>query len=200
MSSREKILKEIAQNKPSPVPLPLPFVGSNNMETGLLEKLVQVLHSIGGKGILVDDLNEVQNFLQQQIAEGVEVVNCIPGLHPFNSQGYIEKEAKELEGVHTVILQGKSAIAENAAIWVTESAMLHRALPFICQQLVIVIHEEDIVADMHSAYAKNTIDQDGYGVFIAGPSKTADIEQSLVIGAHGPLSLQVFILKEKSAL
>ena len=36
----------------------------------------------------------------------------------------------------------------------------------------------------------------GYGVFISGPSKTADIEQSLVIGAHGAGSLTIFILDQ----
>jgi L-lactate dehydrogenase complex protein LldG len=36
----------------------------------------------------------------------------------------------------------------------------------------------------------------GFGTFIAGPSKTADIEQSLVLGAHGPRSLIVFLLDE----
>lgn len=46
---------------------------------------------------------------------------------------------------------------------------------------------------MHQAYKKLSSNAIDFGVFISGPSKTADIEQSLVIGAHGALSLSVFL-------
>jgi L-lactate dehydrogenase complex protein LldG len=69
-----------------------------------------------------------------------------------------------------------------------------RVLPFISQHLAVVISKDNLVPTMSQAYAKIGSAEYGYGAFIAGPSKTADIEQSLVIGAHGPRSLSVFIL------
>ena len=191
--SREKILNEIRKNKPAPTELPVFSFGA--MAQNNTEKFLELLHSIGGRGTVVENLQEVQSFLQQKINEGVEVVNGISQLSSYNIETYIDKEGKEIETVNTVLLEGELGVAENSAVWVTEKKMVNRMLPLICQELVLVIKEESIVANMHEAYTKIKVNEDGYGVFIAGPSKTADIEQSLVIGAHGPLSLQVFILK-----
>ncbi len=72
----------------------------------------------------------------------------------------------------------------------------HRSLYFIAQNIVIVINENEIVNNMHEAYEKLSFEKAGFGVFISGPSKTADIEQSLVIiGAHGPKSGYVIFIK-----
>jgi L-lactate dehydrogenase complex protein LldG len=191
--SREKILNEIRKNKPAATELPFfSFSGSEGNNT---EKYLEVLHAIGGKGKLVDGWEEVASYLNQKREDGVEVVNGIPELASYNIEGYREKDAADIESVHAVFLQGETALAENSAIWLSERQMVNRLFPFLCQELIVVIKEEAIVSNMHEAYAKISVDDDGYGVFIAGPSKTADIEQSLVIGAHGPLALQVFILK-----
>jgi L-lactate dehydrogenase complex protein LldG len=193
MSSRNKILKEVAQNKPAALPLPEMFFPEDS--TGKpADQFLSVLHSIGGVGKVVNGWHEVQQYLQQVLQEGKEIVNGIRELSPINAEMYVAKTASELQNVHAVFLQGELAVAENAAIWLPEANMVNRSLPFICEHLVLVIQESEIVTAMHQAYAKVDVDRDGYGVFIAGPSKTADIEQSLVIGAHGPLSLQVFIL------
>jgi L-lactate dehydrogenase complex protein LldG len=194
MSSREKILKEIAQHKPREVPLPAAFVVERSKEN-LAQRFLNVLHSIGGNGKVVGGLHEVMDYLQEKISSGEKVVNGIAHLAPYPIESYRDKEAIEVEQVHTVLLEGVIGVAENSAIWLPEENMVNRLLPFLCQNLVLVIREENILANMHEAYANIAVDRDGYGVFIAGPSKTADIEQSLVIGAHGPLSLDVFVLK-----
>ena len=96
----------------------------------------------------------------------------------------------ELAGVTLAVLRGGPAVIENGAVWVDERDMGHRALPYACEHLVLIVEEGDLVETMHEAYAQ--IAPSGrFGCFIAGPSKTADIEQSLVIGAQGPRSLVV---------
>jgi L-lactate dehydrogenase complex protein LldG len=132
-----------------------------------------------------------------------------------------------LENVDLAILRAHFGVAENGACWITEDRMIERVLPFITQHLALVLRRSEIVANMHEAYeriamleaaapsdlapsdpassdlassapaAGTPVPGYGFATFIAGPSKTADIEQSLVLGAHGPRSLTVFLLDEE---
>ena len=96
--------------------------------------------------------------------------------------------------VELAIIKGEIGVAENGASWVPENNLQHRVMPFICQHLAIILDKNSFVPSMHQAYEKIGAADYGYGAFIAGPSKTADIEQSLVLGAHGPRSLSVFVI------
>ncbi len=99
------------------------------------------------------------------------------------------------EDVELAIINAHFSVAENGAVWLSDELMGQRIIPYICQHLAVVVRTNTIVPTLHEAY--NLIGEGtyGFGGFIGGPSKTADIEQALVLGAHGPLSMVVFILK-----
>lgn len=88
-------------------------------------------------------------------------------------------------------------MAENACIWIPQQ-MKEKAVCFISENLIILLPKSQIVNNMHEAYKRIEFDQtyDGYGTFISGPSKTADIAQVLVMGAQAARSVTVLLLPE----
>lgn len=193
MSARETILKAITANKPALVDLPAIDLNAVIQYSDLVEQYKSVLQSIGGGTVELQDLNSLKAELQAKKANGDFVVNRIAALGDVENS-LNDLTATDLAAVDTAYLEGSIAVAENGAIWLYESQMGNRLLPFICQHLVVVIEKKNIVLTMHHAYQQIETAKEGFGVFLAGPSKTADIEQSLVIGAHGARSLIVYII------
>ena len=102
------------------------------------------------------------------------------------------ENAVELNGIEVAVVKGELGVAENGAVWISQSVK-HKALYFIAEKLVIVLDRNRIVNNMHEAYGQLKNDQYKFGVFISGPSKTADIEQALVMGAHGARDVLVIL-------
>ena len=196
MSSREKILNAIAVNKPSLIELK-PWVHPTSIdETKLTENFCTVLNSIHVTVKKIDSKNELGDDIARLKSDNQFVIDTI-NITESDTKNIQLLNADQLEALDYAIMEGEIAVAENGAIWVTEERMINRLLPFICKHLILLIDEEKIVENMHQAYSKISINQIGYAVFISGPSKTADIEQALVIGAQGPLTLAVYILNRK---
>lgn len=195
MSSRDAILKAVKANKPAYIPLPEKVHFQKIGNASLLASFIENLTNIGASFLITDDWQPVKQYYAEQKQKGIEIVNAVKELENYNIDAYVNHSAAKLESVGIFFMHGSIGVAENGAIWLTEKNIGNRLLPFICENLVMVVYERDIVPNMHEVYNKVRVDEEGYSVFIAGPSKTADIEQSLVIGAHGPLSLHVFIIK-----
>ena len=92
------------------------------------------------------------------------------------------------------VARGAIGVAENGAVWLDASRLGQRAGLFLATHVVLLLDRDAIVPDMHAAYQCLDVASEPFGVFVAGPSKTADIEQALVIGAHGPKALTVVLL------
>jgi len=155
----------------------------------LYERFSQSLKTAGA-GVVPLDVSELEGYLKENFPEVIDfressVWERYKGMKP------LEMEAE----TESVLLFGKMGVAENGAIWVDETCFPERLLPFIAGKLVLLVDGKKIVRDMHAAYAAIDGKLQGFGVFISGPSKTADIEQSLVYGAHGAISLDVVILR-----
>jgi L-lactate dehydrogenase complex protein LldG len=167
-------------------------------------QLIDVLTAIGGSVFVAADNTELNEKLSQlpAYASASRIASVVAGVGQRNVDLTGVGSPHALADVDVAILPGEFAVAENGAVWVTDKNVPLRAIYFLCQHLVLVVPANDIVDHMHAAYERLAAAADGrgmfetpvFGTFISGPSKTADIEQSLVIGAHGPRSLTVFLL------
>jgi len=194
MSSRDKILTAVAANQPQKVNLPdIDFL--KGLAGNHAEKFIAILTAIGGKAIEVKSFDDIKAYIKQatspgnrvvstfsEISDCVELINNYPGL------------PHDLQDIELAVIGAALGVAENGAVWVKGDLLSQRVVPFICQHLAVVLKKDEIVATMHDAYEKIGDEDYGFSTFIAGPSKTADIEQSLVLGAHGPRTMTVFIM------
>jgi L-lactate dehydrogenase complex protein LldG len=187
--SREQILAAVKKSQPPRVALP-PMASSASF-SNVVRKFSDVLAGIGGRVLLVKDDASIQSYLTELFPTAKRVLNLAEGFELRDVA--FTGDPHHLENVDVAVLAGRFGVAENGSVWITDQEMGDRALPFIAQHLVLIIKQQDVVATMADAYVRIGNDQYNYGTFIAGPSKTADIEQSLVLGAHGPKSCLVFI-------
>ena len=198
MGSRENILKNIKANKPSLLDLPAIdasiFVDANEDQLAKFKKMIE---AVGGNLLELNSRDEFVSKLIELFPVAKNNFSNVIEASGFNSIDISEiQKPQELDDLDVLVLEGEIGVAENGAIWIPEANIPVRVLPFITKHLVLVLKDLKIVATQHHAFEKIENSDFDYGIFISGPSKTADIEQSLVIGAQGALSLTVFLTKE----
>ena len=202
-SSREQILRDIRQHLPVDAALP-EHTGPWTRYGDPAHQFLEVLSGVGGVGKIVTgpvalrvEIDRLIEHLQARM-----ICSVLPAILPGNVDMAAISDPHDLAEVDLAILPGELAVAENAAVWVTGAQVLQRVAFFLSQHVVLVVPRARVVNNMHEAYdwLHREADAGGpfatarWGTFMSGPSKTADIEQALVIGAHGARSLHVFLM------
>ena len=195
MSSKAEILARIRRQKLPEAPLP-PLDGEWTRYADRERQFCEVLTSVGGQPLAIDDSSALEATVRGLpcMADAKLIVCCVDGLSLGNFDLNQIDDPHQLEPVDVAIMPGEFGVAENGAIWVSTKGVRHRAAYFLTQHLVLVVPRSQLVDHLYDAYQRLQFDQSSYGLFISGPSKTADIEQSLVIGAHGPRSMTAILV------
>ena len=194
MSSRDSILNKIKSNQPSSVnELPdLSVLGLEKFD--VIETYKTVLKGIGGFCEEVSSLDEVKAYIAAHYPTEKRMITTITELADIAETDWTNDDPHSLQNVELAVIKAHLGVAENSGLWVTDAILGQRVSPFIPQYLAIIVNKKDIVPTMQQAYERIGAIDYGFGTFIAGPSKTADIEQSLVLGAHGARGLTVFLM------
>jgi L-lactate dehydrogenase complex protein LldG len=158
------------------------FVVAKNRDD-LRTKLRELCHAEGWKKIATH-AGELAEFAARTIG--------LPAIK--TDSGY---DANELEACDAGITECDALVAQTGSVLVTSRSAGGRALSVLPPHHVVLARREQLVRDLPAAFEllrhKYGTDFPSMISFITGPSRTGDIERTLVLGAHGPKKLSVFL-------
>lgn len=188
---KNEILENIRKNKPSFVAYPKHNIKYITYENKT-KQFINSLKANGANAKLFDNLNEINSYINENFKDK-NIICDVKNLMPQHNNALNYIDPHDLSFVNLYITKGHFGVAENGAIWFKSKS--YRTLFFIVEYSFFIIEEKDIFNNMNEACEHIDLENKDFGTFICGPSKTADIEQSLVIGAHGAKESFVAILK-----
>lgn len=195
MSARDAILTAVRSNLPQP-PVAIPDVPRFAGGGKLLETFRSQLELMGGRSFEVPSAAAIQEKVTSLFPAAKVVCSTAPEI-PGTKRIETIRDPHELADVDVGVIRSPLGVAEAGAIWVTQAELVVNALGVLSQHLIVLLDPAAIVETMHDAYARLDLAASPYGVFMAGPSATGDIEGVIVHGAQGARSLTVLLCPER---
>lgn len=192
MSSKETILANIRRNTGTRQEMPDLSAIETIVYPDKLKTFAEVLAAAGGKAVELQPGEEVNAVIRREFPDAKRIASNLPEITCATFNPDEVEDPRMLNGTDLAVITGEFGVAENAAVWIPRMVR-HKGLYFISNALVILLDKTKLVNTMNEAYCLTTKEDYGYGVFMSGPSKTADIEQALVFGAHGPIQVMVLL-------
>ena len=197
MSNKDDILKRYRANVREKFDMPdLSDIKAITYPDPLVQ-YITMTESVGGHVIEVKEGQDINILIKDLYPDAKEIASNLPEITIATRNPDEVGRARDLNGTDVGIIRGKFGVAENACVWIPQT-MKEKAICFISENLVILLPKSQIVNNMHEAYKRIEFDKtyDGYGTFISGPSKTADIAQVLVMGAQAARSATILLMPE----
>ena len=195
MSSKEDILKKYRANIREQFDMPdLSDIQAITYPDPLLQ-FMNMTKSVGGNAIEVEKGRDINELIRELYPDAKEIASNLPEITIATRNPDEVGRARDLNGTDVGVVRGMFGVAENACVWIPQQ-MKEKAVMFISENLIILLDKKQIVNNMHEAYKQIELNDYGYGTFISGPSKTADIAQVLVMGAQAARSATVLLLDE----
>lgn len=192
MNSKEDILNNIKSNIHSSFDMPdLSSVKGIQYED-TLQQFVEMTKIVGGKVVILKEGDDLNASIRSSYPDAKVIASNVPEVTIATVNPDEVNRPQELNGTDLTIVEGKVGVAENGCIWIPQ-ATKEKAAYFIAESLAILLPADSIVNNMHEAYKRIEFNDYGFGTFISGPSKTADIEQALVMGAQSAREVTVII-------
>jgi L-lactate dehydrogenase complex protein LldG len=186
--SREDILARVRRNQPDARPLPqIPPIAA---PAPTLARFKAALTRMGGKVADAPENGDVAALIRALHPQAKVIASAVPEVKGNRPLDKVRAPA-ELDDVDVGVVRAVFGVAETGSVWLPDAALQVNVLGFLAQHLVVLLDPASLVASMHEAYARRAEFEAPYGIFMTGPSATADIEGILIHGAQGVRSLTV---------
>jgi len=157
-----------------------------------IEKFIEMSKAVGGNAVRMEKDQDINEVIQSLYPDAKVIASNLPEINLATVDPDKVDDPHTLNGTDLAIIRGELGVAENACVWIPQNVK-EKVTYFIAEYLVILLDKDKLVNNMHEAYNQISFNEYGFGVFISGPSKTADIEQALVVGAHGAKGVTVIL-------
>lgn len=158
-----------------------------------LVQFISISEGVGGKVVELELGKDINDLIRELYPEAKEIASNLPEITIATRNPDTIGSPQALNNTDVGVIRGMFGVAENGCIWIPQQ-MVEKAVCFISENLVILLKKSEIVNNMHEAYKRIEFNDYGYGTFISGPSKTADIAQVLVMGAQAARSATVVLM------
>ncbi len=188
---KEELLQKLRSNTREQYDMPADDIQGITYDDTVAQ-FIEMSQAVGANVVEAATGDSLDDIIRKAYPDAKVVASNIPEVKMATLNPDTVADAQALNGTDVGVVSGQIGVAENGCVWIPQS-MKQKAVCFICEYLVIVLPKSGIVNNMHEAYARIEMPATGLGLFISGPSKTADIEQALVMGAQAARGVTVVI-------